>query len=113
MMVPYAPPAPSISPSSASVDQGQGLSFRAADGSLNSINRVLWQLWNGTAGTLVQGITTQANATAVDFTQVTPYYNTTYSVSVAYLNSTNATITNRTYSSPAGVTVYPGSDVGG
>ncbi len=105
--IPYAPPSPAISPSSASVDQGQGLSFRAADGSLNGINRVLWQLWNGTAGTLVQGITTPANATAVNFTQITPYYNTTYSVSVAYLNSTNATITNRTYSSPASVTVYP------
>ncbi len=105
--IPYAPPAPAISPPSASVDQGQGLSFRAVDGSLNGINRALWQLWNGTAGTAVQGITTQANATAVDFTQVTPYYNTTYSVSVAYLNSTNATIANRTYSSPAGVTVYP------
>ena len=105
--IPYAPPAPVISPSSASVDQGQGLSFRAADGSLNGINRALWQLWNRTAGTVVQGITTPANATAMNFTQVTPYYNTTYSVSVAYLNSTNATITNRTYSPSAGVTVYP------
>ena len=105
--IPYAPPAPAISPPSASVDQGQGLSFRAVDGSLNGINRALWQLWNGTAGTVVQGITTPANATAVNFTQITPYYNTTYSVSVAYINATNATITNRTYSPSVSVTVYP------